>query len=240
VLNRTPYQLLQSVKCAGWLFDGIAERTMLRGEGWQFLQCGKFLERAEVDGAPAWMASRTLSSRRTTFRGSGGPAPMDRAAQVRGAYEAFRKTRGRFTPDEIIAFVLLKRPLPGAIRYSIAEVDEALRAITRRDGAEDGNEAEAVRGPADGLPHATPARGGRHTLHEYLTHLVEECANLHDAVVRTFFSHLAWRPWETETEAGSNQPPRKKMAGALFRPIGRVDPCSCASITRPRIDTPRP
>ena len=46
-----------------------------------------------------------------------------------------------------------------------------------------------------------------HTLHDYLTGLVEECAALHGALVRTFFSHLAWRPWEAEAaEPGSGSP----------------------------------
>jgi hypothetical protein len=40
-------------------------------------------------------------------------------------------------------------------------------------------------------------------LHDYLTHLVDECAALHGAIVQSFFSHLAWRPWEAEeAEAG--------------------------------------
>jgi uncharacterized alpha-E superfamily protein len=198
VQGGTPYRLLQWVKCACWLFDGIAERTLLRGEGWQFLQCGKFLERAEatarlLDGKSYAMVeadegvARALDLHQWTA-----------LLKSAGAHEAFRKTRGSFTPEEIIAFVLLSARFPGAVRYSIGRVDAALRAITRCDAADDGSEAERCAGRLlASLIHAR-AEEVVLRLHDYLVGLVEECAGLHAAIVRTFFSHLAWRPWETE------------------------------------------
>lgn len=199
VLTRTPYDLLQWVKYSCWLFDGIAERTMIRGEGWQFLQCGKFLERAEstarlLDGksyavvdADAGVADAVDLHQWTALLKSA------------GAYEAFRKTHRGITPAGAIGYVILDSRFPGAIRYSIARVEAALRAISGRSSSEDGNEAERCAGRLlAALVHARAAEVVAADLHSYLTWLLEECAALHDAIVRGFFSHLAWRPWEAE------------------------------------------
>ncbi len=198
VLSRTPYSLLQWVKCSCWLFDGIAERTMIRGEGWQFLQCGKFLERAESTARLLDGKSYAMIDADEEIAGALDLHQWTALLKSAGAFEAFRKTRSGSTPADIIAFVLLNARFPGSIRYSTARVEAALRAITRRDGADDGNEAERCAGRLlASLIHAR-AEEVVFDLHTYLTGLVGECATLHGAVVRTFFSHLAWRPWEAE------------------------------------------
>jgi uncharacterized alpha-E superfamily protein len=199
VLSRTPYRLLQWVKCSCWLLDGIAERTMIRGEGWQFLQCGKFLERAEstarlLDGKSyAWVEADT------DVAGAVDLHQWSALLKSVGAYEAFRKTYRGITPADVIAYVMLDARFPGAIRYSIVEVETALRAISGRSAAEDGNEAERCAGRLlASLTHARAPEVVARGLHAYLIGLVEECGALHGAIVRTFFSHLAWRPWEAE------------------------------------------
>src|SRR5262249_40327501 len=128
-----------------------------------------------------------------------------------GAYEAFRKSYQNITPARVLDFVLLGAHFPGAVRYAVTRVEAALRAISppsvreRGDssGGEDGNEAERCAGRfLASLAHARASEVLDGDLHAFLTGLVGECAALHAAIVRTFFSHLAWRPWDAE-EPGS-------------------------------------
>jgi uncharacterized alpha-E superfamily protein len=202
VLNRTPYRLLQWVKGSCWLLDGIAERTMIRGEGWQFLQCGKFLERAESTARLLDGKSYAVVEADAGIAGALDLHQWTALLKSAGAYEAFLKTYRGLTPADVIAYMMLDARFPGAIRYSIIRVEAALRAISGRGAAEDANEAERSAGRLlASLTHARASEVVTHGLHAYLTGLLEECAALHGAIVRTFFSHLTWRPWEAEEPA---------------------------------------
>jgi uncharacterized alpha-E superfamily protein len=210
VLRRTPHELLHWVKCNCWLFDGIAERTMIRGEGWQFVQAGKFLERADATARHLDGKTYAMVDREATTAGAIDLHQWTALLKSAGAYEAFRKTHGAITPVGIVAYVLLDARFPGAIRYSIERVEEALCAVYRRDRADDGSEAERCAGRLlASLVHSRAPEVVTHGLHGYLTGLMKECDALHEAIVRTFFSHLAWRSWETEPE-----PPTLAAPGA--------------------------
>jgi uncharacterized alpha-E superfamily protein len=200
VESRTPHELLQWVKSSCWLFDGIAERTMLRGEGWQFFRCGKFLERAE--------ATARLLDGMASSQGPGAEPPGTESAmnlhrwtallKSAGAYEAFWKTHAGITPAEVVAFILFHARFPGTVRYALTRVDQCLRLISGATEGDDENEAVRCAGRfLAALVHAR-MREALADLHIYLTAVVGDAATLHDAIVRTFFSHLAWRPWETE------------------------------------------
>src|SRR5579862_2432275 len=42
-----PFDLVNAVTESGHLFHGITDSTMLHGEGWQFIQAGRFIERVQ-------------------------------------------------------------------------------------------------------------------------------------------------------------------------------------------------
>jgi uncharacterized alpha-E superfamily protein len=207
VVARTPHDLLRWVRASCWLFDGIAERTMIRGEGWNFLQCGKFLERAES-------TARLLDGKyyAGTAETVGPPGLVDlyqwtALLKSVGAYEAFRKTHGNLSPGAICAYVLLDARFPSAVLYSLARVETSLRRIAPPTDADGPNDALRAAGRLlASLAHSRPPEvlAG---LHETLTGLVEDCAGLHQAIVRTFFSHLAWRSWDLEERDDALPPP---------------------------------
>jgi uncharacterized alpha-E superfamily protein len=245
VHSRTPHELLQWVKCACWLFDGIAERTMLRGEGWQFFRCGKFLERAEatarlLDGMAISAAIAPGSRLQAPSSEPGHPAaPLVRAAgrawslepgaivadlhrwtallKSAGAYEAFWKTHAGITPADVVTFILFHARFPGSVRYALTRVDQCLRWISGVNEGDDENEAVRCAGRfLAALVHVRVCEALA-DLHTYLTAVVGDAATLHEAIVRTFFSHLAWRPWEAEepeTEFAMPAPRRRQMVAA--------------------------
>src|SRR5579883_2198526 len=43
----SPHEFYQAVESGSHHFQGVCDATMARDEGWQFIQLGKFLERAD-------------------------------------------------------------------------------------------------------------------------------------------------------------------------------------------------
>ena len=74
-----PHDLLLRSRESAHLFQGVTDSTMIHGEGWQFIQMGRFMERVARNGAadrPAFrgvLPSRDRSHERilNTWNGSG-------------------------------------------------------------------------------------------------------------------------------------------------------------------------
>src|SRR5262249_45573109 len=45
--RESPHEFYQAVECGSALFQGLCDATSNHDEGWQFIQLGKFLERAD-------------------------------------------------------------------------------------------------------------------------------------------------------------------------------------------------
>ena len=45
--DESPHEFYQAVECGSHLFQGVCDATLTHDEGWQFIQLGKFLERAD-------------------------------------------------------------------------------------------------------------------------------------------------------------------------------------------------
>src|SRR6187399_1769483 len=63
-------EALTGIISSGFMWDGVTDASMIRGEGWLFLKIGKFVER--IDGIGRLVAARlSANERRTTGERSG-------------------------------------------------------------------------------------------------------------------------------------------------------------------------
>jgi uncharacterized alpha-E superfamily protein len=125
------YDFCDSVRHGAQLFHGAAESTALHDEGWHWLRCGVFLERAD-------MVTRIIDSKYHLLMSSldevGGA--VDRfqwAAVLRSVsgYEAFRRTHaGGIEPQAVAEFLLLHPQFPRSLRGSVDGLLQALDAAT--------------------------------------------------------------------------------------------------------------
>ena len=122
----SPHDFFTEIRTASYLFEGIVESTMSRGEEYNFLKLGRSLERAD-------QTSRILDVKYFILL----PTPADVGSVVDdllwaallhsvSGYEMFRKRHGRIVPEKVVDFLVLDREFPRAILYSLERAEECL------------------------------------------------------------------------------------------------------------------
>ena len=131
IQRQGPYEFFTSVKNASHLFQGITDGTMTHGEDWDFIQVGKYLERAD-------MTTRILDANDEIFikqpaRSSqtGGTLQWSAILRSCSSHDAYRKFYvAQVEPDKVVEFLILNEFFPRSIRFSAQELNGALRSIS--------------------------------------------------------------------------------------------------------------
>lgn len=140
--ERNYFEFFQRLKKTLQLFQGITDSTMFHGEGWEFIQIGKFLERAEK-------STRVLDEKYHLFREGKNASPNDlllqwlavlRSCSARRNY--VRLYPGPVQPMRVTELLLLNESLPRSARFCVARVDQSLRRLSGVAAGRYSNEAE--------------------------------------------------------------------------------------------------
>jgi len=120
----------RAVQEGAHLFQGVTDSTMSHGEGWQYIQLGRFVERTD-----------TLARLIGTHFGSL-THPLDQAVESEeylewvgllkscAAFEAYCKAyTAELRPLRVGEFLLLNPEFPHSVRFSVDMIHGALRAI---------------------------------------------------------------------------------------------------------------
>ena len=112
-------------------FQGVTDSTMSHGEGWQFIQLGRSLERASA-------TAMLLEAYQDDLWAEPGGADSNEYLEWMGllrsatAFEAYCKVyTADLTPERILEFLLLDAEFPHSLRFSIDALRRALEAIDR-------------------------------------------------------------------------------------------------------------
>jgi uncharacterized alpha-E superfamily protein len=167
------------------LFEGVTDATMGHGEGWQYLQAGRFLERA----------SATAVLLDLQFR-DGAPLPAHHVEWVGllrscSALEAYcRCYTADLRPERIAEFLLLNPEFPRSVRFAAARAESALRAIGQLTGRGAGGRAERLAGRF----HASLDYGQVDEIldedpHKYLETIGRYATQIHTAIYQTYIMY---------------------------------------------------
>ena len=116
---------LQAIKDGAHLFQGITDSTMTHGEGWQFIQAGRSLERAWPLSTLVGRAFPRVSSARARRAPN---AHLEWIGLLRSctAFEAYCKAyTADLQPDRIAEFLVLNPSFPHSIRFSADALETA-------------------------------------------------------------------------------------------------------------------
>jgi uncharacterized alpha-E superfamily protein len=191
-------EFLLSIKEGAHLFQGITDSTMTHAEGWQFIQAGRFLERAVC-------LSILIGVHFRAFHHPDHPeserAYLEWIGLLRSctAFEAYCKAyTAQIDPDRIAEFLVLHPSFPHSIRFAAEALEAAIKEIGREAGSRRSSPVERISGRLRatlGFGQIDEIMAGG--LDTYLNGILRQCGQVHGAMYQTYVAY----PIEAALEA---------------------------------------
>jgi uncharacterized alpha-E superfamily protein len=186
-----PQEFLQSVKEGAHLFQGVTDATMSHGEGWFYIQVGRYLERA---GATALLLDLHFRSHIAVPTPDQSPLDyIDWVALLKGctAFEAYCKVYTADVKPECVAeFLLLSEACPRSVRFAMDRVQRHLQALSKAAGGRGAGRAERIAGRLSAqLDYAQLDEIMEGSLHVYLEDIRTQCNMIHQAIYQAYIAY---------------------------------------------------
>ena len=184
-------RLFSALREGGYKFIGVTDSSMNHGEGWHFIQLGKYIERTSA--LPLLLDA--------VFSAQQGADDLDWVGLLTScsAFEAYCKVyTADLKPEQVAEFLLLNPEFPYTARYSTEKMQNALDAIRR---AAPGRQVAAIERIA-GRIHSSLAYAEiddimSRDFERFLANIIEQCQSLHSAVHEAYIDY----PIESAFEA---------------------------------------
>ncbi len=182
LIENDPQKYYENVRRSVVTFHGIAASTMSRNEAWEFMDLGRYLERADK-------TTRFLDISTYLPEGTDGAALLHWTAILRtcGAVGAFRAEHREFEPSAVVDFLLFSRAFPRSVRYCLERVDISLHRISGTERGGFSTEAEKLAGRLLArLNFGSPVDAFDGGLHDYLDDLQGRFNDIGAAIFETY------------------------------------------------------
>ena len=184
-----PEAFFADVRMASHLFVGVSDATMSHGEGWNFAQLGRMIERADKTTRILDMKYFILLPSLTDVGTPFDDLQWSAVLRAASALEMYRKRYGRLTWEHVVDFLLLDRDFPRAVHHCVIHAQEALHAITGTPFGTFKSIADRrmgqLRSDLDfAMVEDVIAKG----LHEYLDSIQVRLNDIADGIFETFFA----------------------------------------------------
>jgi uncharacterized alpha-E superfamily protein len=191
VWDSGPYQFFKQIQDFSHLFQGLTESTFSHGEGYHFMQVGKYLERADKTGRILDIKYHILLP---SVRDVGGAVDAVQWGAILRSCSAFEAYHRLFVasvePWKIAEFLIFNDLFPRSICFSIRLLDEYLHRISGCPAGRYSNEAERVCGRLlSDLRFGNVNDVFAFGMHEYLAGLHQRLAEIGKAVYESYMFH---------------------------------------------------
>jgi uncharacterized alpha-E superfamily protein len=186
-----PQQFYKSVKEGAHLFQGITDTTMSHDEGWQFIQIGRYLERASATSA---LLDVHFAGPEAHEQGNDSLNYLDWVAMLKSctAFEAYCKVyTADIQPEKIAEFMLLNADFPRSVRFGIDAVQRSLQVISRTTASRSAGRVERLAGRLRASLDYGQVDEIMDDLHPYLEQIQRQCVQIHTAINSVYVSYPA-------------------------------------------------
>jgi len=197
-LDSGPQDVISAMVRSARLFQGITDTTMLHGEGWQFIQVGRSMERVQE-------TVRLLDTHFRAFYHPGADAMsvsehMEWIGLLRAcsSFEAYCKVyTAEMRPERVAEFLLLNAEFPHAVRFGVERLRQSLESVHQATASRKSDRLGKLAGRLAAALSYTPIEEIMSNLHEFSTNIRRMCGQIHAGVYQVYISY----PIEAALEA---------------------------------------
>lgn len=186
-----PEDLFRDVRHSVYLFKGMTSSTMTRGEGWQYMELARFLERT-------LNTSMLLDVHLREFHD--GPRTTVEATEYVewlslllccASFDAYvRLHSASIRPLHVIDFLVLDAQFPRSLRFSADRIEESLKRLSRLSGRTQPARVERLAGLLRASLQFVQIEELLHgDLLQTLEHIRRQCRLIHHATYQSYISY---------------------------------------------------
>jgi uncharacterized alpha-E superfamily protein len=184
------YVFFRAVQEGAHLFQGVTDSTMAHGEGWHYIQLGRYVERTDT-------LAKLIDTHLSRLPYSPDQAVEDEEylewvglLKSCAAFEAYCKTyTAELRPLRVAEFLLLNPEFPHSVRFSVEMIHTALRAIgelTDRKAEQAARLAGRLRATLSFSQIDEIMASGAHG---YVDSIRWQCAQVHSTIHQIYFDY---------------------------------------------------
>ena len=182
-----PSRFYENVRRSAVTFLGVAASTTSRNEAWDFMDLGRFLERADKTTRFLDVSSYLPQVEEGAESVSSGVLHLTAILRSCGAMGAFRTGNREITAKGVTDFLVFAKEFPRSVRYCIERVDISLHRISGTPRGAFANEAEREAGRLlSELNFGSAEDIFRVGLHEYLDALQGRLNHIGGEIFETY------------------------------------------------------
>jgi uncharacterized alpha-E superfamily protein len=191
---RSPADFFGEVRRQSHMFNGLADATMAHDKGWNFLNLGRLLERADKTSRILDVKYFTLLPHVQDVGTTIDDLQWSAVLRSVSGLELYRKRFHGITVHRVVEFLILDRAFPRSIQFCLANADRSLHEISGTPEASYRNPAEQQLGRIRSeLAYLDVEAIINQGLHEFIDGLQTSLNNIGNAISETFFNQRpAW------------------------------------------------
>jgi uncharacterized alpha-E superfamily protein len=184
-----PHDLLLTVTESAHLFQGVTDSTMIHGDGWQFIQMGRFMER--VQATARLIDLHFAEFFRPASDQMNASEHMEWIGLLRSctAFEAYCKVyTAELRPERVAEFLLLNAEFPHSVRFAVDHLRRSLGAVHEAT-ARRPDRLDKLAGRLTAALSYTPLEEIMGNLHEFSLSIRRLCGNIHSGIYQVYIAY---------------------------------------------------
>jgi uncharacterized alpha-E superfamily protein len=188
VWSSRPHELLMTVIQNVHLFQGITDSTMIHGEGWQFIQVGRYMERVQattrlIDSHFEEFFEKESLSANEVFEWGG----LLRSCT---AFEAYCKVyTAEMRPNRVAEFLLMNPEFPHSVRFAVDHMRRSLEAVHESTATRKSDRLGKLAGRLTSTISYTPLDEIMGNLREFSVGIRRLCGEIHDGIYQVYITY---------------------------------------------------
>ena len=183
-----PLDFLAVILESSHLVQGVTDSTMNHGEGWQFIQVGRFIERAAA-------IARLLD---IYFHEFPAGQPIDSGEHMEWigllrsctAFEAYCKVyTADLRPERVAELLLLNGEFPHSVRFAADRMQQSLECINQAAASRRSPRVAKIAGRLSSGLMFTPLEEVVEGLAEFFADIQQQCARIHTAIHEVYITY---------------------------------------------------